>query len=100
MAGETGSEAEPDDADHGLVYLDSNVYLDYLIGDKDWSDALHGIFGAWRRGDLAVATSALTIAEVLYLPRAVGQTRRRLPPGEQPRVADLFSPAAPRRFTL
>lgn len=47
-----------------------------------------------------MAASALAIAEVLYLRRDDGSPRRRLPPEAEPRVADLFSPAPPRRFVL
>ena len=91
--------AEPDAANPGLVYLDSNVYLDYLIGGRDWHDAVRDIFEAWQRGDLAVATSALTIAEVLDMRDADGK-RRTLAPAEEPRIADLFNPAPPRKFRL
>ena len=100
MAGETGGGAESGDANPGFVYLDSNCYLDYLIGDRAWSGALDAVFEAWRRGDLAVAMSALAITEVLYLRRVDGEPRRRLPPEDEPRVVDLFSPVHPRRFVL
>ena len=53
MAGETGGGGEPDAANPGLVYLDSNVYTDYLSGDKDWNDALHDIF---ERGGAAISS--------------------------------------------
>ena len=99
MASDPGGGAEPD-ANPGFVYLDSNFYLDYLIGNKDWHEALHAIVEAWRRGDLAVATSALSIAEVLYLRRDDESPRRRLPPEAEPRVADLFNPVYPRVFVL
>ena len=53
VAGETGGDGEPDAANPGLVYLDSNVYTDYLSGDKDWNDALHDIF---ERGGAAISS--------------------------------------------
>ena len=91
---------EPSETNPEFVYLDSNIYLDYLVGDKPWHDALDSIIEAWRSGEVRVATSALTIAEVLHLRRADGGPRRRLPPEDEPRVADLFRPVAPRRFVL
>ena len=99
MASDPGGGVNPD-ANPGFVYLDSNFYLDYLIGGRDWHGALHAIVEAWRRGDLAVATSALSISEVLYLRRDDESPRWRLPPEAEPRVADLFSPVPPRRFIL
>lgn len=99
MASDSGRGAEPG-ANPRFVYLDANFYLDYLIGNKDWHEALHAIVEAWRRGDLVVATSALSIAEVLYLRRDDDSPRRRLRPEEAPRVADLFNPVYPRLLVL
>lgn len=91
---------EPSDTNPEFVYLDSNIYLDYLVGDKPWQEALSSIIEAWHLGEVRVATSALTIAEVLHLRRADGEPRRRLAPEEEPRVTDLFRPVAPRQFVL
>lgn len=94
------SSGLPGETNPEFVYLDSNFYLDYLIGDRPYSDALDSIVGAWRSGELRVATSALTLTEVLYLRRVDGGPRRRLAPQDEPRVIDLFQPVPPREFVL
>lgn len=87
-------------ANPAFVYLDSNFYLDYLSGEHPDRETLRLIVEAWRRGELHVATSVLTIAEVLYLRRGGGTPRRRLPPEMQPRIDDLFSHADGRLLTV
>ena len=47
-----------------------------------------------------MATSALSIAEVLYLRRDDESPRRRLSAETEPRIADLFNPVPPRKFRL
>ncbi len=94
------SSGPPGETNPDFVYLDSNFYLDYLIGDRPYGDALNSIIEAWRSGELRVATSALTLTEVLYLRRVDGGPRRRLAPQDEPRVIDLFRPVPPRRFLL
>ena len=98
--GAVRTSLQPGETNPAFVYLDSNIYLDYLIGDKPWQEALDSIVEAWQLGEVRVATSALTIAEVLHLRSADGERRRRLAPEEEPRVTDLFRPVAPRQFVL
>lgn len=101
MAGDPGaSPAHPDRANPDFVYLDSNFYLGFLIGDRPNGETLRLILEAWDRGEVQVATSALTIAEVLHLRRGDGQDRLRLPPEMQPRIDDLFRPSGRRRLLV
>ena len=85
------SLARPDIANPELVYLDSNFYLDVLRGDEQRYATLRHILEAWRRGEVRVVTSALTIAEVLNLRRRAGLTRLRLPPEREPQIDELFN---------
>ena len=90
MAGDPGAPpAQPDRANPDFVYLDSNFYLDFLKGGQPHHETLMLILDAWRHGEVRVATSALTIAEVLHLRRS-GQARLRLPPEMAPRIDELF----------
>lgn len=82
-----------------LVYLDSAFYLDYLQGDMPYHGALKAILDAWKIGGVEVVTSALTLAEVLYVKRSTGFTmavgrHRELD------IIDLFHQYGPRRLRL
>lgn len=101
MAGDPGAPAAlPDRANPDSVYLDSNCYLDFLIGDRPNGETLRLILEAWDRGEVQVATSALTIAEVLHLRRGDGQDRLRLTPDRQQRIDELFRPSGRRRLLV
>ncbi len=74
------------------IYWDSCIYLDFLNGDKPYQEALQHMIQDWKDGKTTLITSALTIAEVLYVKcegklRSEDETRR-------PEIEALFEPPA------
>ncbi len=64
------------------------MYLDYLAGDQAHQPALLAVLTAWENGDVELFTSALTIAEVLYV-RCLG-TLNQPDPSRYPDIDRLF----------
>ena len=86
--------------DPRLVYLDSNVYLDYLKGDGPHQDALKAVFDAWRVGAVEIATSALTLTEVLYVKLDDAEPRVTFDRTRESDIIDLFRQYDVRKFRL
>ena len=62
------STPDPTDARNpALVYLDSNFYFDYLIENRQRHLVAVEVIEAWKRGEVEIATSALTLTEVLFV---------------------------------
>ena len=89
------AEANPE-----FLYLDSNFYLDYLQGDRPNHEALKAVMDAWRAGAVEIATSALTLAEVLYVKIDPAAARAAIDRSREPDVIDLFRQYEPRRLRL
>lgn len=53
----------------GLTYFDANIVIHVLEGFAQSGQALRNILAAMDRGELTVATSELTLAEVLVKPK-------------------------------
>jgi predicted nucleic acid-binding protein len=62
--------------DGGLIYLDSNVFIDFVEGSESISRPIDPLMQSLKRRPGAAITSELTLAEVL----APSQGRKRLPP--------------------
>ena len=43
------SSGPPGETNPDFVYLDSNFYLDYLIGDRPYGNALNSTIEAWAQ---------------------------------------------------
>ncbi len=67
------------------VYWDSCVFLTFLQ-DEEGADTCELVLGAAEKGDVLIATSALTLAEVLNL-----RGRPKLPASREDDVRRLFS---------
>lgn len=79
------------------VYWDSSTYLDYLAGDHDLHDVMELLMEDWRKGLVTLVTSALTIAEVLFVRVRAGG------PADRSRDSDidaLFDPPTPRKLLI
>lgn len=82
---DSGNEANPD-----FAYLDANFYLDYLTEDRPYHDTLRAIVEAWRKGEVRLATSALTLTEVLWMRRMPGAPLQKMDQQMESRIDDLF----------
>lgn len=56
----------------GFAYLDANILVYAVEGYPDYENQVRAILAAMDHGDLVVATSELTLAEVLVKPKQVG----------------------------
>ena len=83
-----------------LVYLDSNFYLDYLQGDRPGHAAAEAVVEAWKSGQVELATSSLTLTEVLYVKIDDVSARVMIPREREADIIDLFRPYGARRFRL
>lgn len=95
---------EHDELDVGenpaLIYLDSNFYFDYLITNRREHAVAKRVVDAWKAGEVEIATSALTIAEVLYVKIDDGSARMMIDRSREPDILDLFQQYGARRFKL
>jgi predicted nucleic acid-binding protein len=92
-----------------LVFLDTAPVIYYIERDKTYFKPLEEFFGRVDRGDLTVATSAISLAECLYYPyknndsRLVRAFTRRLVTGQNvrfvPITADIANHSAQLRAT-
>lgn len=83
------------------LYWDSCTYIDYLRGDHPLRDAMSWIIEDWRAGKVEIVTSALTIAEVLWVKCAAEERARSLIDRPQDEaVVALFDPPEGVRFIL
>ena len=72
------------------IYWDSCVYLNFLRGGHPNADAMHAILRAWEAGEVILATSALTIAEVLHV-RCEGLPASWIDKSKQGEILRLFT---------
>ncbi len=66
-------------------YWDSNVFLGWLTPENDKQEACLGVIKAAEKGDVKIVTSALTIAEVIYL-----KTYPKIAPEESEKIKAFF----------
>lgn len=83
-----------------LVYLDSNFYFDRLITTRDLHGVAKLVTDAWDNGQVEIATSALTLAEVLYVPKTDPAERRKIDQDREADLLDLFREHGRRKFRL
>lgn len=83
-----------------LVYLDSNFYFDYLIPNRAGHDTAQAIMDAWMAGTVEVATSALTLTEVLYVKLDDVSERVKFDRSRENDIIDLFRQHGQRRLRL
>ena len=80
------------------IYWDSCTYLDYLEGTHALAPDMELMIEDWRRGLVTLVTSALTIAEVLFVKCA--EEPRQPDRGRDREVDALFDPPPEQRFVL
>ncbi len=71
-----------------IVYWDSNAFLGLLNGEEDKVQSCEDVWAAGERGLLAIVTSTLTVAEVIYAKGA-----SKLDPAKRPMVNNFFRAA-------
>lgn len=74
------------------IYWDSCLYIDFLTGDKPYQQDLVHMIASWERKEVVLVTSALTIAEVLYI-KCEGILRTE-DSSRRPDIEALFEPPA------
>ena len=82
------------------VYLDSTFYFDRLITHRPHHEVACRITEAWDAGEVELATSALTLTEVLYVPLLAADQREKIDRSRESDILDLFSQYDRRRFRL
>ena len=82
------------------VYLDSCTYLDYLKGDHALHDQMQLMMDDWKAGNVRLVTSALTIAEVLWVKCDEDTARAMVDRSREPEIVALFEPPREQPFTL
>jgi predicted nucleic acid-binding protein len=80
------------------IYWDSCAYIDYLEGSHRLAEPMELIMEDWGKGLVTIVTSALTIAEVLYV-RCSDQPRRADRSREKD-IEALFNPPTGPRLLL
>lgn len=66
-------------------YWDSDAFLGYLLNEPDKVDACDSVLAAAEDGKIIIVTSALTLAEVLYL-----KHKKKIPIESRTTVEDFF----------
>lgn len=66
-------------------YWDSDAFLGYLLNEPDKVDACDSVLAAAEDGKIIIVTSALTLAEVLYL-----KQKQKIPIESRTTVEDFF----------
>ena len=84
----------------GKVYWDSCTYIDYLRGDHPRKAEMEMIIEDWKAGRVTMVTSALTIAEVVFIRCAPDGTRTYLDAPEEAKMRDLFQPPQSQPFVV
>ena len=87
-------------ASYSRVYLDSCAYLEYLRGNTKDFEELKRIIDTWKSGGITIVTSALTIAEVLYVKSCSDGTKVLIPQERERDIIDLFTEYPPRNLVL
>lgn len=59
------------------IYWDSDCFLGYFQEEPDKAEKCDGVIQRAERGDVLIVTSALTLAEVLWMRRAPRLTREK-----------------------
>ncbi len=67
------------------IYWDSDAFLGYFKKEPDKQDLCEGVLEAANDGKILIITSALTLAEVLYV-----KGHPKLPPTQREMVATFF----------
>ena len=93
-------EGPPPAANPTFAYLDSTFYFDRLITHRPYHASAREITKAWDAGDVEVATSTLTLTEVLYVPLIDADAREKFDRACEPDILDLFRQYSKRRFRL
>jgi len=84
-----GGESQPT-VNPGLVYLDSTFYFDRLITHRAGHKLAKTITEAWDAGQIEIATSTLTLTEVLYVRLDDPEERQKIDRAREPDILDLF----------
>lgn len=100
MTSDSGNQTPATGRNPDLVYLDSNFYFDYLISNRAGHQLAVDVINAWKAGAVELATSALTLTEVLYVKLDVPNERRKIDRSREPDIIDLFAEYGPRRLRL
>lgn len=82
------------------VYLDSTFYFDRLITHRPGHEVAKDVTAAWDAGEVEVATSALTLTEVLFVRLTNAAAREKIDRTREPDILDLFHQHGARRFIL
>jgi len=82
------------------VYWDSCDYLDFLKGDHPRHDHMAALLEDWKQGEVIMVTSALTIAEVLWVRCEKSTLRRMLDRSTEQDLAGLFDPPPPAELVI
>jgi len=82
------------------VYWDSCTYLNYLKGNHPRHPHMLALLKDWEVGNVVLVTSALTIAEVLWVRCEPGQVRQTLPRSREKDILSLFDPKLPAELVL
>jgi len=82
------------------IYWDSCTYLDFLKGDHPLHDHMLAVMQDWGDGKVTLATSALTIAEVLWVKCEEDKARNMIPKSKEKDIRGLFEPGPPAELVL
>lgn len=82
------------------VYWDSCTYLHFLQGDHERHEQMQMVMEDWKSGAVRVFTSALTIAEVLWIKCEDDQARMMIDRSRDAEIIALFEPPKDQLFTL
>lgn len=82
------------------VYWDSCTYLDYLKGNHPLHDQMAALMQDWTEGNIALVTSALTIAEVLWVKCDPDEARVLIDQSQESDLRSLFDPPPPAQLTI
>jgi predicted nucleic acid-binding protein len=77
------------------IYWDSCTYLDFLKGDHALHAMMLALMQDWQEGKVSLVTSALTIAEVLWVKCEDGAARSMIPKAKEKEIRSLFDPQPP-----
>ena len=77
------------------VMVDTAPFIYVLESHPQWADQFVGLFEAAAKGDLTIALSTITLAEVLTGPFKAGQTARPINPPNLPMKVWAISRSSP-----
>ena len=82
------------------IYWDSCIYLDFLKGDHPLHAVMLALMQDWQEGKVPLITSALTIAEVLWVHCDDAAARSMIPKSREKDIRDLFNPELPAKLEI